>query len=218
MKELENEVVSAFRALEQSGGIKTTIAEAVERTVHRALEDELGPYSSFGKALREAIKVELRVEDGLGLGGYNAFVADVVRAKLRSALEGRWREHMEAELDKFLAAAPPVVKLSDLVERMVEDAKYEAEGKGWEEPTVVLEKSKYGGWMVRLDPEPRKSSYLCRYTLHIAEDGKVFHTNVRNGEPCALERTFFQFRAAGTRLEVDEYDAKAVAYPHCSCD
>jgi hypothetical protein len=227
MKELENEVVGAFRALVESGDLKKRISDSVQRTVEEALKDQLGPYSAFGKALREALASELRLEGNLGLGGYNAFVADVVRAKLRTAIEGQWREHLEAQMDQFLAAAPPVIKLSELVEGLVEEHKHEAESEDWHAPRVVVEKSQYGGWTVGIDPDPevkgRGGAYSCRYILNVHEDGRVFSTHGEEAPPkradCyKVQRAFFQFRAAGTKLEVDEYKAQAVTYPHCTCD
>ena len=214
MKELEQEVLKAFTGLVSSGRIQEIVEKQVEATVKSILDDCLRSYSPFGKALREGIEAELKLDvSKLGLGGYNEMLLDVVRRKLSYLIDTNWKKDLEKSLEDILRAAPATIKVSKLLEELRDDYDEDAESEEWEYATCIVEDAKHGGdlrWLY-FDPAPKSTSYECKYRMLVGKDGlaaTIWIEGKKNerllaGPVYGFERVVFQVRTAKVKIEFD---------------
>lgn len=231
MKELEEQVVKAFRTMVESGQLEKSIQEKVARTVNEVLDESLKSWSPFGKALKEHVATQLNVDfRALGLGGYNDLVLSVIRSKLDSLIDATWKADLEKGMEDLLRGGPSEIKLSELMAELKETYSYDASQKGWEHATCIVE-SKEGisslRW-VHFDPEPQTQTYRCRFRMLVHADGTSPSVSVEGKEiqsdlldRChGFTRTLFQLRTAKTKIIFDLHDGVNESYYEhgCSCD
>lgn len=218
-----------------SGDLDELIKKKLDKTIDDILEDLLRSWSPFGKSLKEQLEAGLNVNLDLGIGGYNQLVADIVAQRLESALHGRWKADLEAQVDEMLRAAPATIKLSELLARLAETYEREAADEEWESATMLVETSEYGSRWVYLDPKPRSSAdkYRFMWSMLLTDEGEI--SSVRHvdferhhhgkemfgGRRYGMENVLFHLHAGKTKVVCDLREGiHEHEYPereHCSC-
>lgn len=227
---LRGEMIAALDRLIASGKIERALDENLEKTVGAVLSSELRQYSDFGKTLEALVKEAIKLDDKLGIPGYNDLVLKIVKQKLDAVADKAIRDGLDKQLSELLAMPPESVKLSKLVSDFIEYAENhkEHEREGSSDITLIVDDPKSystGGAVHRsiyLDPEGGKEKYDCAIKLDTMDgqvhsvrvDGKELKERLFIGSLYGFERSLFQFAAAGTKIEFDrEAGHIDTAYP-----
>ncbi len=195
-----------------SGALEKIIAEKIEKTIRDILDESLKSWSPFGKALKEHIAAELRIDlTNLGIGGYNDIVIGIVKRKLEQAIDSDWKTKLEESIEHMLRDAPAEMKVSEILEAIRDDHDDDAEDEKWEVATCIVETTKYQSRWLYFDPAPQDEKYRCRYRVLVSGDGTSASTWVDGKENERLltgclhgfERLLFRLRASGTKIIFD---------------
>jgi hypothetical protein len=129
---------------------------------------------------------------------------------------------LKPSLEKLFENPPEEITLRKLFEDFVEQFKEDAEGEGWEQPSIHLENGSLDGyWNVRFDPKPNISRYQCAYAIAVGSDHKAYSVTVDGatlskekfiGPLYNFERTLFHLYACGTRILIGDFNADDVCY------
>lgn len=233
MQELQAKVAELLGQTIASGELDEMIRARLGKTIDDILDDLLKSWSPLGKSLKEQIGAGLNVNLNLGLGGYNQLVADIVQQRLDAAIHGTWAADMRTQLDEMLRAAPASIKLSELLTKLAEDHKDEAQTEEWEHATLLVEKTTYKSTWVHLDPKPRSEDekYRFQWSLLIGEDGELtsvhaFGDSHRKdsrelfSRKRGMEALLFQLHAGKSKIEIDRGEGLhelEYEYDECRC-
>lgn len=213
MKELEDKVVAAYRAMVAEGEVDAVITAAVKKTVTATIGTLLQSYGDFGQKLEKALKEELQIDTGrLGLPGYNAIVIDVVRGALDKQIDLVGKTFLKESLDRMLAGGTPrEIKLSELVDQFKQWIRDDYSQKDHaREITAIIDELSYGSRTVYLDAKPDQRKYDCAFRLTFTvETGQVWNISLRGkdmqssrfiGDLNGFDRTLFYLYATKSKL------------------
>lgn len=212
MRELEDRIIFHLRDMQASGKLDELIKARLEACVASILDETLRSYGTFGRELGEQLSKALAVKlEGLGIGGYQAMVAEIIKGKINASLEGEWRAKLEASIDELLRAAPAKVTLSELLQELVNDHQDDAREHGWDRAVLTVERSSDRYCWIGLSPSGKTERWRAEWSIGVGPDGKVFSVTVAGKEQRSLlagtlrgmERYLFQLQAGGTAIEID---------------
>jgi hypothetical protein len=237
MTDITAAVATALGKIVDSGKIEAAIEKQIEGTIEELIHNQLRPYSDFGKQLEQQLKAALDIKlDGLGVGGYNAIVLDIINRKLGPMIEQMGGKDIERQLSKLLAPAPAEKKLSELIEDFKEylrtSALRHAEQQARADSIAVhIEKqgSYRPNWIVNLDAKPDQDNYRCEFCFQVSDDGEIYglrfarrdtREHIFVGGFYGFERTLFQLHVCKTKLvmDVDAVDRSMTWKEECHCD
>jgi len=150
--------------------IRDLVDKNVGAIVKRSIDDAFRSYGDVGKQIEAAVVKALALPDDLDVPAYGHMVLAVVNAKLDEKLNDLLKGQISAQLDEMLSIAPPVLKLSDVVEAMREHRKSEAEWDHCSTFTAEVEEGSYSSTWIRLDCQKRETS-----SLYSSRPEKHFH-------------------------------------------
>lgn len=222
MKELETAVVAVFNTMAQSGALEKVIEDRISKTVAECVSNVLGPYSDFGKNLKEHVEKALKIDmRDLGLVGYNETVLKIVRTQLDHNINTIGRARMEQGLAELLADPPAEIKLSVLVEKLKEHNS----DSDYRECTCIVEYSDTSYCSdykrIYLDKDHKREKRECSVQLAVTGNGEVYSFHVSGqdlkntmfaGPFYGFDRVLFQMYAAKTKVIIDEDDVSTY-YP-----
>jgi hypothetical protein len=237
MTDITAAVAAALGKIVDGGHIEAAIEKALQATITRAIEEQLGCYGEFGRALQEKVKAALAVDlSDCGIGGYNAIVLDIIRRKLGPTLAELGAQRLEEDLGKLLSPAPAEKKLSELVEDFKEWLRGEYVPRKEQGNRIAVHVDRpsdheWGHWRVCLDHRLDRPSYDCAFSFSVSvRDGRVYFMRyaprlgysgprVFIGGYYGFERTLFQLHACKTKLVMDP-DAvdPSMTWKECHCD
>lgn len=218
MKEMEAMVLDSFNALSKSGVIKETIDKQVKVVVDSVIETTLSSYSTFGKQLKETVEHSLKIDvNELDLASYNAFILNVIKAKLDACLYQQGKRQIQEGLEKLLQPAPKEIKLSKLITDFIEYSAEDVQLEHYEHITFHCDQTRLNATWIAFDCEPNKSEYACEYRIAINRNGNIFSLQINNenyknklfvGDLYNFEKDLFQLYTAKTKfiLDIDDVD------------
>lgn len=230
MKDFRDAIDKQVAAMFSSGKVDEMIQKQLEDTMKEVIKDAFRAWSPFGKGLKEYVESNLQVDfNRIKLDQYNNLILKVIQEHLDSTVLSEGLKDMKEQMDKLIKDLPTEVKLSSLIEDMMEESQDSAIYGNWDEPTYHVEKSEYGenSYHIYLDPRPNKRKYECSYKIYTS-DGEVRSVSVEGENP---ERKIFvgphygfarQVLAMYTgkcklSVDFDEYEQE-FRYEHCRCD
>lgn len=172
MQEIQELIVARFSKLADEGKITELVDKQVENLVKEMLEKSLRGYSDFSKALEKKFEQAMVARiDEMGFTQYADTIVKAITRKLENGVIEVTNGVIDKNLDKFvedlLESPPEKVKLSDIVEKFLEQVK---ESKLED---CSCDYSGEIGFKVVEDTDRITSSSWRWFTIYLKEDGEV---------------------------------------------
>ena len=193
----------------------------VQDSVKRHIESALASYSKLGKQIEEAVEKALRIDGKLDLPSYNQMIIKFVELQVQNLAETAIQKTAAARLKELLTPAPEKIKLSELLEQYRKELEEEQDDGcvcyGDDEDLSIgcsvtdRETGGFRGISLREKASDKNESIY----IGITKEGKVYHirfadqaieTKLFVGPVYGFERMVYQMKAAGTIIEVDDYE------------
>ncbi len=211
MKELETEILKSFNGFVESGALNKIIEKQVHDTVDGIVKDQLGQYSTFGKAVKTAVETSLKIDcENLGLAGYNDVVLKVVKERINHHINVIGNDRLTKDIDELLQGAPSEIKVSEMV-KVLKESNHDSNRPY--ECTCIVESRSHSSTWVYFDTQPDIDIYKCSHNMLVCEDGRVFCYSISRQDPSKklfvgnhlddFERLLFQMYCAKTKVVLD---------------
>lgn len=146
--------------------VQAKVDKAVSDMVDSTISDALGRWSDTGKAIKAAVTDSLRVGDGLNLPSYGNTVCQILEAQIQARVSEVVAAKLQEDMEKLLTLAPKAVKLSDLIEQLLEGEDDPCSC----EPTSIsmhLEYTEYRGARLYIHSESPAPSHHYEYDIRL---------------------------------------------------
>lgn len=221
----------AKKALENviaSGKIEQAIEAQIEKTITQLLNEELRPYSEFGKSIEKAVRNSLKIHGNVTLPEYNEQILKVMRKLLAAKTNAVIQKQVADQMAELLTPAPESIKISELIAKYVqhveEQKKGEVEDNGgyYEDGEIrLIYQNEYGFHRFGLHPDHKNerrslggksmSRFDCdiQFSIHdglvcdLRFNRKEVEAELFSGPFHDFERMLFQMKAAQTKVEFD---------------
>lgn len=205
--------------------VEKTLEESIGKCVESALKSMTGQYSEFGKALQQQLATALNCGTDLGLPSYGHTLLQIVQRQVNETLNGHLYANVQKTLEKLLETPPATIKLTELVERFIEDNADSHSRDGSDRITLLVDHSDVvdGYRSVCLDPREGREKYRCAIRLNTDKQGHVYSLQIDEakieeklfvGNLRHFEKFLFQLFVCKVPIEFDA-DAADIdtAYP-----
>lgn len=183
MEDLKNAVNESMQKIISDGSVEKMIEEKLKKTVNDIIDSQLSSYSDFGKKLQEKIKTGLSVSfDKVSFPEYNQTILRLVEGIVNNAVTDETQKKFKEDLLKLFGKPPAEIKLSELIEKYIEENKDdEFEREEAERIALIItpkDIDKY--YTVALNPTDTKRGFsrIDSSTIHEWTDCK-FYMSVR---------------------------------------
>lgn len=209
-----NQIVNQTMAdITHTDFLQKIIRTRMEETLNSIFRDFFREYSDFGKALKEEVQNKLQINfDRLDLPSYNHLIAGMLQQLIDVGIKEEGIAKLKELVEGSIQHADKEYKMSEIVERIKKDARDDDDEISGE-ITFLVDRS-FSYWIdVRIDPEPDRDKYACKYRFQIdAKTNKVEVIEVDHkvidikslDRGYGFERELFYMFAAGSKLIVDE--------------
>jgi hypothetical protein len=177
-------IFNSIEKMELTGIIDNAIEKEIKEAIHHIIKEEFSWYSDFGKALKEHIKNEIKIDlSTISLKEYNQTIINICRGLLEESLIKDSENQIKNLLNTFDIDIPENIKLSEIVEKIKDF--WLADIEDQKEITCIYEKSDtvggYGHFYV--DPKNSTDKYSCSVQIAFHEidgqPGKIRIYNIR---------------------------------------
>lgn len=188
--------------------VEEAVNKRVDDLVKSAVDSALRSYSDTGRLIEEKVKESLKVGD-LNLPSYGETVTKILKRQIESSVSELVAGRLSKDMEDLLSLAPKEIKLSKIVEKMVEES-YEEYG---ECVTCIVEHTEYSSTWVYLDENAETDKYRCEIQALLRDDGSIGTASFRNkdlkpnntiGSLYGLPQLFRAYYACGTKIIIDE--------------
>lgn len=143
--------------------IQALVEKNIGAIVKSSVDHAMRSYGDVGKQIEKMVENALKIPGDLDVPAYGHMVLSLVHAKLDETLNDMLRNQIGAQLDEMLSLAPPLLKLSDVVNEMLTHRKEEAQFDDVREIVVEIEEprdasSKFASCWVKLHCAKRPTS------------------------------------------------------------
>ena len=209
-----------------SGLVEKTLEESIGECVESALKRMTYQDSEFGKALQQQLATALNCGTDLGLPSYGHTLLQIVQRQVNETLNGHLYANVQKTLEKLLETPPATIKLTELVERFIEDNadSHSRDGSDW--ITLLVDHSDVvdGYRSVFLDPRKGREKHRCAIRLSTDKEGRVYSLQIDGvkveeklfvGNLRHFEKFLFQLFVCKVPIEFDdEANDINTRYPH----
>ena len=206
--------------LVESGAIKETIENSVQKAITKAIEQEFESYGSITKQIKEAIEEGLQINTrDLPFETYNQQMLVAVKLKLGNLFAGAASERFMSEMDKLLEPAPKEITIVEFVNKICKmwySDDYDAENRD-DYATVRTDDDGYSdkSCTLKMWKQLESTGYGSRgenpptmqlYTI----DGAIRINHNHSYNPTCFSETeayVFKLYAAGTKITgIEDFD------------
>jgi hypothetical protein len=211
MQELIN---AKFKELTENGKLDEIVTQRVTQFINETVKDSLSSYGDVSKVFKE--KMNTHIIEGfqkLDFIIYSKALTDLVKEELDKSVVQYALEPTREMIREFVGALDKTEwKLSEIIEKFIEEEVIPDERNEYGEIRFICEKSDYGTYHVSFDKEnTAKRRYDCDYRLMIdAKDGKMYQPTIEGKKltPTStmygFELFIFKLYAMGCTIIVDE--------------
>lgn len=195
--------------------IRALVEKQIGGVIQRSVEGAFRSFGHVGQQIEKAVTNALQIGDTLDIPGYGNMVMAVLRAKMDEVLSPLVNERLAAEMTEILKLAPKEIRLSELVEKMIEEC--DRQDRRGSSVTCIVDESGSsltpGYRWIYLDQERQKSKHSCEAQIGVDPGGKIYHlvidrkdakTTVVLGAYEEWKRQLFAAYCCGSTLIVDE--------------
>lgn len=164
---LSTAIAAHCTAFEQSPEFADMVRKHVTSLYEEAIKDTFR-WGEFPKAVKKALEEALpaNISELVDLPRYNLLMAKELASTWEgNAVSERLVTSMRGHVLEFVKSheVPKYIKASDLWAAFIKEHEEEAAQEGWETPSVLMQYSDYGSFMVGLEKAPEeKSSFSSR--------------------------------------------------------
>lgn len=202
-----------------SDNVRKLVEAKIDESIRGAVNDAFRSYGDVRQHLEKAVKDALQIgERRLDVPSYGNMVMAILRTKMDEVLQPLVSERLAKEMDDILGLAPKELKLSKVVEAMIQQEKEIGAERWGGRVTCLVEGTNYGGHWIYLDRQSdaqRRSKHECTAQVGVNDDGNIFYlkidrkdarTTVVMGEHDPYLRMLFAAYCCGSKFIVDEED------------
>lgn len=211
---LQEMMVSSFEKIKASGFIEKKVEDRIQKTIEEIINDTFREYSDFGKNLKELVSNAVNVNlKELNLPEYNQLILNVIKIKMSHVIQEQGFTALQKDIEELLAGEQREWKLSELVEKLKEDAADDAVSDNWEEISLHVEDG-YSLVFIYMDKEPNKEKYECDVRI-VVSNGNITAAESRSrkfdeqfwlGKLYGIEKLLFRLYAQKVKFIVDKND------------
>jgi ATP-dependent Lon protease len=221
---IEEIVAEAVREALAPEKLQPIITSNVEKSVKSAIEESFSYRSPFNEYLKQKV-AEAMPTDIENMGRFGDLVLKTVTAYVNDSQREFIRQAIEPKLASMLRKLPHKMKLTTLVDMIMEDLKDDHRRQGAERPTILVEQSNgsiTGYWQLHIDPRSNVSHYTCRIHAYFDAAGRCFSLRVDGedmqsklliGPTYNTDALFLNLYTNGVLIELDQVDFEDVYYP-----
>ncbi len=154
MSDLSALVQDAVRQTMTPERVKEAVEKHVDDLIKSSLKDSLSYYSPNGKLIKAAVEESLKV-NRLDLPSYGSTVAYMLKTMIEAQVSELIAGRLKTDMAELLSLAPKTIKLSKIVEGMLEDDPEK------HEVYCHVERTQYGSTWVYLDKDYVASRHLA---------------------------------------------------------
>lgn len=211
-----------------SGLVEKTLEESIGKCVESSLKGMTCQYSEFGKALQQQLAAALNCGTDLGLPSHGHTLLQIVQRQVNETLNGHLYANVQKTLADLLETPPATIKLTELVERFIEDNADSPCRDGSDRITLLVDHSDVvdGYRSVCLDPRKGQQKYGCAIRLSTNREGQVYSLQINGakieeklfvGNLRHFEKFLFQLFVCKVPIEFDDdADDIGTSYPDAS--
>lgn len=199
------------------------IQKQVDSVVKSAIEDATGYRSEFKETADEQIRAAMPSSLG-DISRFSDLVMKVLAAQVKDIQDQRMKEILLPRMEKILAPAPSVIKISELARKMRDEWNEDARDKN-ERPTFIIDKGDYGTTRFYADPQEARSKYSCSFALALKHDGdekgEIWDVKINNeklsekmiiGCKFGIDAILLNIYSGATKLEIDTSEFSDLEY------
>ena len=193
----------------------------VHDCVKRHLDAALASYSELGKQIETAVENALRIDGQLDLPSYNEMIIKFVELQVQHLTADAIQKTAASRLKELLTPAPTKIKLSELLEQYRQQLKDEQDDGcvcyGEDDDLNIscrVTAHEHGGYR-GIELREKASERTAAIYIGITKENKVYYIRFRDqavetrmfvGPVYGFERMIYQMKAAGTIIEIDDYE------------
>jgi hypothetical protein len=231
--DIEATVAAALTEALAPERLHTVIKDHVTKLTDRVIADMFQSYGDFSrKTLEPAIKAMLPHELRLGDdAAWTHYLKTAITERLAAYNDDRFQQALAPLLDQFLVTPPKTIKLSELVDKAVEQWADHYSRDDSVQPTVIVRHgypSADGIW-ISMDPREDRDRSSCRVQFGVNGKGRgalsIYGLRVDGddttktrvaGPAYGFEAWLLALQTSGSVLEIDQEYFGDVYYPDAS--
>ncbi|WP_040586055.1 hypothetical protein [Allomesorhizobium alhagi] len=206
-------IVAEVHRQTAEAALRAKVEAKIGECVSSAVDSAFRSYGDVGKQIEKAVAASLNIGDRIDVPAYGNMVMAVLRAKMDEVLGELVNNRLAAEMNDILSIAPKEVKLSAVVEAMIDDIdKHDRYGTY---ATCILEESEHvsGYWTIYLDPSSDVKKYDCALRISVTGEGAIYSlvcdrkdakTTVVMGGMDTYQKMVFAAYCCGSKFIIDD--------------
>lgn len=208
-------IVAEVHRQTSEDALRAKVQAKIGESVSSAVETAFRSYGDVGKQIEKAVINALNIGDRLDVPAYGNMVMAVLRAKMDQVLGELVSKRLAAEMDEILSLAPKEVKLSKVVEAMIEDIELSDRYGSYATCRVEESSSVSGYFHIELDPEERKERYRTALRIAVNDKGEIYSltidgkdakTAINLGHMPSYQKMVFAAYCCGSKFIIDDRD------------
>lgn len=223
---IEQIVADAVTAALSPDALGPIITANVQNAVKKAIDEQFNYRSPFTKLLEESLQAAMPTT----VDGLNRY-ADLVNKTVVAIVDQHQQQHIAQavaeKLEKMLKPLPKVMKLSQLIRKLMPSLKDAFGRDDSSHPTIIVERSDDSltrdYWYLYIDPASNKYKYSCAFRAKFKDEGESECWALEiNGEqvgktlllgPCyGADRILTQLYLGGVKVILDKEDFDDLYY------
>ncbi|MCM2441159.1 hypothetical protein HGO34_15665 [Agrobacterium vitis] len=215
---LQTAITDAINRNVASDKVQELIEKKTQGLIAEVIDDAFRSYSEFGKELRAMVAESLKLPEGhrLDMPSFGQTIMTALKASMDETIGDLLNQKLKAQMDEILSIAPKELKLSQVVEKLVEDAKESRLYHSHDRVTCRVERTDgtMSEWCdIYLDRNRTEAPKDCQARLTVTGDGKIFRMvidgrdaskTIHFGAYSEWEKLLFSAFACGSTLIIDE--------------
>lgn len=205
MNDLSGLVNEAVKNTMTPERVNEAVQKHVDDLIKQSLKDSLSFYSPLGKQIKEAVEESLKVNQ-LDLPSYGSTVASILKTQIDAQVAELVAGRLKQDMEDLLSLAPKTIKLSKIVEDMLE------QNPDNHEVYCLVERTEYGSTWIYLHDSPVSRKYEASISILLSSDGTISSGKIDEKDLKATKtigrfygtgQLIRAYYACGTLIEVD---------------
>jgi len=223
MKELDQIIKEKAAEMISSGKVEEIIAQNIEQSVKKSIDECMASYSDFGKSLKEAVNESVGCAGKkIELPAYHLFIQEIAHKKFMEVMHTDAAEHLEKLIGEVVKPVKKHEKTSVLLEQIREILKEKALENGHDKIAIdsSFNDDETALHMTLIDPDYEYRNVKVTFYNFNHNKENTWHIGYINSNNTCMTRgskkiagsgfiddlsdLLFKYYAMGTEFEMDE--------------